>query len=132
MKHLGVDFGMKRVGIAVSNDEETIAFPRATLKNDDTLVQEILKIIEAEKIGAIVMGDTKALTGEPNPIVSLSADLFVEELQERIALPVHKAFEGWSSIEASRYAPKGKEHDDAAAAAIILQRYFDSRARGVQ
>ena len=50
MKHLGVDFGMKRVGIAVSNDEETIAFPRATLKNDETLVQEILKIIEAEKV----------------------------------------------------------------------------------
>ncbi len=129
MKYIGIDFGIKRVGIAVSNEEGTIAFPRSTLKNDDVLVQEILKIIEAEKVGAIVIGDTKALSGEPNPIVSLSADLFIEELKESIALPIEKVFEGWSSIEASRYAPKGKEHDDAAAAAIILQRYIDMHAK---
>jgi len=127
MRYLGIDFGMKRVGIAVSNDEGTIAFPRATLTNDDALAQEILKIIETEKIGVVVIGDTKALSGEPNPIVSLSADLFIEELKEDIAIPIIKAFEGWSSIEASRYAPKGKEHDDAAAAAIILQRYLDTK-----
>ena len=129
MKYIGIDFGIKRVGIAVSNEEGTIAFPRSTLKNDDVLVQEILKIIEAEKVGAIVIGDTKALSGEPNPIVSLSADLFIEELKESSALPIEKVFEGWSSIEASRYAPKGKEHDDAAAAAIILQRYIDMHAK---
>lgn len=126
MKYLGIDFGIKRVGVAVSNDEATIAFPRVTLKNDDDLVPNILKMIEEEKIGAIVIGDTKGLSGEPNPIVSLSADLFIEELKEGTTVPVQKVFEGWSSIEASRYAPKGKEHDDAAAAAIILQRYFDS------
>lgn len=132
MKYLGIDFGMKRVGIAVSNAEGTIAFPRATLKNDDALPDEILKIIEAETIGAIVIGDTKALSGEPNPIVSLSADLFIEELQASVQVPIHKVFEGWSSIEASRYAPKGKEHDDAAAAAIILQRFLEANPGGVQ
>jgi|SRR3989344_461615 len=129
MKYLGIDFGMKRVGTAVSNEEGTIAFPRATLKNDESLVAEILKIIETEKIGEIVIGDTKALSGEPNPIVSLSADLFMEELKENTAIPIEKVFEGWSSIEASRYAPKGKEHDDAAAAAIILQRFLDSQTK---
>ena len=130
MKYLGIDFGMKRVGTAVSNEEGTIAFPRATFKNDESLVAEILNIVEAEKIDEIVIGDTKALSGEPNPIVSLSADLFIEELKESITIPITKAFEGWSSIEASRYAPKGKEHDDAAAAAIILQRYLDSHPAG--
>lgn len=132
MKYLGIDFGMKRVGIAVSNEEGTIAFPRVTLQNDDALTRAVLKMIETEKIGAVVIGDTKALSGEPNPIVSLSVDLFIEELKEGITIPVIKAFEGWSSIEASRYAPKGKEHDDAAAAAIILQRYLDSHPGDVQ
>ncbi|HEY4487690.1 MAG TPA: RuvX/YqgF family protein [Candidatus Paceibacterota bacterium] len=127
MKYLGIDFGMKRVGVAVSNDEATIAFPRVTLKNEETLVPQIVEIIEKEKIGAIVIGDTRALSGAPNPIVSLSVDLFIEELKDAIQIPIHTAFEAWSSIEASRYAPKGKEHDDAAAAAIILQRFLDSK-----
>lgn len=126
MKILGIDFGMKRVGIAVSNEEETIAFPRATLKNDEILVPHIVELLEKEKIGAIVIGDTRTVSGSPNPIVSLSADLFIEELKEVTHIPVRRAFEAWSSIEASRYAPKGKEHDDAAAAAIILQRHLDA------
>ena len=77
MKYLGIDFGMKRVGIAVSNEEGTIAFPRVILKNDESLVADILKIIEAEKVGAIVIGDTKALSGEPTPIASLSSHFFI-------------------------------------------------------
>ena len=39
--------------------------------------------------------------------------------------------EAMSSIEASRYAEKGNEHDDAAAAAVILQRYLDMRGGAV-
>ena len=84
-----------------------------------------------EKIGAIVVGDTRTASGAPN-IASLSADLFIEELKSAIAIPIHRGFEAWSSIEASRYAPKGKEHDDSAAAAIILQRFLDSRVGGVE
>lgn len=128
MKYLGIDFGMKRVGVAVSNEEATIAFPRTILKNDETLVSHIIELVEKEKIGAIIMGNTRALSGTPNPIVSLSADLFLEELKEITQIPVQTVFEAWSSIEASRYAPKGRGRDDAAAAAIILQRFLDLRS----
>ena len=124
-KYLGIDFGMKRIGLAVSDDSGSIAFPRETIGNDEKTLGHILTLIEREKAGAVVVGDTRAASGAAN-IASLSADLFIEELKEATPLPVHRGFEAWSSIEASRYAPKGKQHDDSAAAAIILQRFLDA------
>ena len=127
MKYLGIDFGTKRVGIAASDDEGTLAFPRTILPNDEKLVPAILKMIEQEQIGAVVVGDTRAASGQAN-IASLSADLFIEELKEATPLPIHRGFEAWSSVEASRYAPPHQRRDDAASAAIILQRFLDMRS----
>lgn len=127
MRYLGIDFGLKRVGLALSNEEGTIAFPRETLANDGQLTEYILKLVKDEHVGAIVVGDTRAASGAPN-IASLSADLFIEELRSATAVPIHRGFEAWSSVEASRYAPKRQKRDDAAAAAIILQRFLDSHS----
>lgn len=126
MRYLGIDFGTKRVGIAVSDEAGSIAFPRATVPNDKQLISHLIKLIKEEKIGMPVVGDTRSHGGAENP-VSAEADLFIEELKRATGKPVARAFEAWSSVEASRYAPKGREHDDAAAAAIILQRYLDMR-----
>lgn len=115
---------MKRIGLAVSDEAGSIAFPRETIGNDEKTIGRIVELINKEKISAIVIGDTRTASGAAN-IASLSADLFIEELKSTTATPIHRGFEAWSSIEASRYAPKGKEHDDAAAAAIILQRFLD-------
>ena len=128
MKYLGIDFGTKRVGIAVSNDAGGIAFPRRTMPNDEQLVARLVKIIGEEKISHVVIGDTRSHGGAENP-VSAQADLFIEALQRASGVPIIRAFEAWSSIEASRYAPRGREHDDAAAAAIILQRYLDMQTK---
>ncbi len=127
MKYLGIDFGAKRIGLAVSDAAGTIAFPRETVANDAQLPARIVRLIDEEKIDRIVIGDTRSHGGAPNPI-SAEASAFIEELQRATGLPVARAFEAWSSIEASRYAPKGKEHDDSAAAAIILQRFLEMHA----
>lgn len=126
MRYLGIDFGLKKVGLAVSDEAGSIAFPREILENNDELSERILALVKKEHIGAIVVGDTRAASGAPN-IASLSADLFIEELKAMIAIPIHRGFEAWSSVEASRYAPPSKRRDDAAAAAIILQRFLDSK-----
>lgn len=130
MKYLGVDYGSKRVGIAVSNSEGTIAFPRSAVLNDRELVEHIKRMCEEEKIEKIVVGDTRTVGGMANPVTK-EAEAFMRELQAGTSLPVESAFEGWSSIEASRYAEKGNEHNDAAAAAVILQRYLDMKANSV-
>ncbi len=126
MKYLGIDYGAKRVGIAVSDAEGKIAFPRTTLPNDEKLFPQVMNVIEEEKIGTIVVGDTRSHGGRDNPVTA-EADGFVAALQVAITVPVERGWEMWSSIEASRYAPGQKGHDDASAAAIILQRFLDTK-----
>ena len=58
MKYLGIDYGAKRVGIAISDAEGSIAFPRTTLLNDGKMLPQLAKLIEEEKIGTVVIGDT--------------------------------------------------------------------------
>lgn len=131
MKYLGIDYGAKRVGVAVSNAEGTIAFPRASIANNETLVSAVTRMCEEERIEGIVVGDTRTLGGGENPVTH-DAEVFMEQLRGASKLPVQAVFEGWSSVEASRYARKGEEHNDAAAAAVILQRYIDMKGDGVR
>ncbi len=122
---LGIDFGVKRLGIALSDDRGQFAFPKETIPNDATSIDRIAQIATREHVQKIVIGDTRAVNGAENAITSKS-DVFTQTLAAHTGLPVERIWESWSSIEAARFAPKGKEHDDAAAAAIILQRYLDS------
>lgn len=128
MKYLGIDFGSKRVGIAMSDAHGTIAFPREVVVNDDSLLSFIVELGKKEHVEAFVIGDTRTHGGAENPVTA-KAEEFVAALEEATRLPVERVSEAWSSIEASRYAPLGKEHDDAAAAAFILQRFLDMRKR---
>ena|ERR1700690_917367 len=128
MKYLGIDFGAKRIGIAVSDEAGTIAFPRAEIQNNEKSLTFLIQIIKQDNVGQIVIGDTRSHGGAENSVTK-EAEKFAEVLARETGTPVSRAFEAWSSIEASRYAPEGKEHNDAAAAAIILQRFLDMKAR---
>lgn len=126
MRYLGIDYGAKRIGIAVSDEGAGFAFPKETIPNDVSAIDRIASFVKTDHIGAIVIGDARAINGVENPGTA-SADAFVKNLEQYVKVPVHVSWEAWSSVEAGRFAPKGKEHDDAAAAAIILQRYLDTQ-----
>jgi putative Holliday junction resolvase len=126
MRYLGIDYGARRIGIAVSDEAGSFAFPKETIPNDATSIDRIHTLVKRENIGHIVIGDTRAMNGVNNAI-TLEADAFARSLESHSKIPVSRSWEAWSSIEASRFAPKGKEHDDAAAAAIILQRFLDTQ-----
>lgn len=127
MKYLGIDYGAKRVGLAISDDEGKIAFPRATVPNDEKLLQFVYRMCEEEHVVSVVIGDTRSHGGAENPVTA-QADKFIEAFAKLTAIPIERAPEMWSSIEASRYAGDGKGHDDASAAAIILQRFLEMNA----
>ncbi len=141
MKYLGIDYGAKRVGIAVSDDGGTIAFPRMILQNSPSLLAEILGIIDQEKIGGIVVGKSLDQEGRKNVIMD-DIEAFVEELEklsgksvymedERFTSHFLKSFDFTKSIEkpVSRKRTNGKAPQaiDAQAAASILQRFLEGR-----
>ena len=126
MKYLGIDYGTKQIGIALSDDTMTFAFPRAVIPNDESAISYITTVIGDEDVSLIIVGDTRALSGAKNSITE-EAQLFIETLGGETTVPIKTMREGWSSVEAGRFAPKGKEHDDSAAATIILQRVLGKR-----
>lgn len=126
MKYLGLDYGTKRVGVALSDTGGIVAFPKTVLANDDMLVRAIAELAAAEEIGAVVIGEPKTLEGHDNPLV-VEVERFIELLAQKLEVPIHREREAFSSVEAGRFAPKGQKHDDAAAA-IILQRFLDAHA----
>ncbi|MBI4093478.1 pre-16S rRNA-processing nuclease YqgF [Candidatus Kaiserbacteria bacterium] len=123
MRYLGIDYGTKRVGLAVSSED--IAFPHGVIENNASLFVTLCDVITKEKIGAIAIGDSRAYGGGEN-IITKEVEAFTKRLKVETGLPIESMWEAGSSIEAARYAD-GRPKDDSAAAAIILQRYLDMR-----
>jgi putative Holliday junction resolvase len=128
MRYLGIDYGTKKIGIAISDQSGTFAFPRDTIDNDKNAIETLVRIISLEEVMGIVVGDTRSIDGGANQITNES-DTFVSRLQQSTQTLIHRSREAWSSQEAARFAPPGKRHDDSAAAAIILQRFLDSNKK---
>jgi len=125
MRYLGIDYGEKRIGLAVSS--EGIAFPHGVFQNDDNFFATLIDFLSKERIGCVVVGDTRSFGGLANPVTK-DVEKFVALLREHIDLPVVSAPEAGSSIEASRYRGDTEKHDDSAAA-LILQRFLDSKGK---
>lgn len=125
MKYLGVDYGAKRIGTAVSDKDGRIAFPHRTIPNSGDVASRIARLAEEQHAVAIVIGDTRALSGAANPITK-EAEAFATRVSAHTDIPVKRVWEAWSSVEASRYSGKDAK-DDSSAAAIILQRFLDMR-----
>ncbi|MBP9802774.1 MAG: Holliday junction resolvase RuvX [Candidatus Pacebacteria bacterium] len=135
MKYLGIDFGTKRVGIAISDENGTFAFPKTILKNDKQLILNLGTIIQNEKIESIVIGESLNEQGLANK-VNQDIKNFIEILNKEFNLPIEKEKEFFSSFEAHGRLGKESMSDrktkiekgndlDSKAAAIILQRYLD-------
>jgi len=139
MKYLGIDYGTKRVGFALSDDSGTLAFPHEVLPNAIGLTAAIEDMIRTEKIDEIVMGESMNLDGTDNP-VQKQIKGFAEALERRFEVPVRFEKEFLTSYEA--HGRQGKESNnarqtkfaaptelDARAAALILQRYLDKQKK---
>jgi len=125
MRFLGIDYGTKRIGIALSDEEGVLAFPKEILPNDARCLEKIGKIIREENINQAVIGESLDFEGEKNKI-SDAIEMFTEALKENFHIKVHTQKEFLTSVEARRYSQEGQKVD-ASAAALILQRYLDKR-----
>lgn len=123
MKYLGLDFGTKKVGVATSDDKGQLAFPYTVLPAGAELINELRPLLEAEKIDAIVIGESRDYQRSPNPVHQKAAE-FKQKLEEEFSVPVFWEDETLTTAQAERASGK---HDkiDASAAALILQSYLD-------
>lgn len=122
MKYIGIDFGGKRVGLAVSDDTGKLAFPHSVIPNDEKLLEAVSKVIKEENINEVVLGESKNFAGDPNKIMK-EIEEFKKKLEESGAKVLFEP-EFWTSFQAQRFQEKNDMHD-ASAAAIILQSYLD-------
>ena len=126
MRHMGIDYGSKRVGIAVSDEAGEFAMPLIVLSNAkkdrEGLIQEILSIAKENKVETIVMGESKNYKGEPNAILSESLNL-KKDLEEK-GMTVCLEPEFMTSTNAERFQGK-TDMLDASAAALILQSFLE-------
>ncbi len=128
MKYLGLDYGSKKIGIAISDEMGMLAFPFKIIlnkKKEDSL-EEILKIITDGDIQNVVMGESTNQKGEANKILEESKS-FAKNLEEKSKCKIYFEKEWFSTVEARRYDDR---HDaDDSAAAIILQRFLDKESK---
>lgn len=125
MRYLGIDYGTKRVGIAISDESGTLAFPYAILKNEKNLVAEVKAICDKEDITDIIVGESLDYKGQPN-IVMEEVGTFIAELGRVVAMPISHERE-FLSTQQARFFQTDKKHVDDSAAAIILQSYLDKK-----
>jgi len=138
MRALGVDFGEIRIGLAVSDETGTLATPVGTLRRrrgKRPPLKELEEKARSLEVEALVFGLPLELSGEESEWTS-EVRTVAGKLAERMGLPVHLVDERMSSVQAERFVrssglPKGKREEkdrvDAAAAAVILQHWLDSR-----
>jgi putative holliday junction resolvase len=140
---LGIDYGARRIGLALSDATATLASPWRMLHRPPSeqetmrmLITEIAALTsDADGLEAVVVGWPRRLDGSPTDLTPI-VETLARSLKAQIAVPVFLQDERLSSTEAeSRLARrekdwrKRKQQLDAAAAAVILQDYLDSRPR---
>jgi putative holliday junction resolvase len=136
MRALGIDFGERRIGLAISDTEGIVATPLVTLerRSDVSAIERIVAIVRREEVGRLVVGEPMGLDGVRGP-AALRARRFGERLAAATGLPlvwVDEALTTVAAIERLRAAgvdPRKKpERIDAVAAQILLEEDLE-RAR---
>jgi len=136
---LALDFGLKRIGVASGDTLTRTAHPRSTLTNGSGGPDwpALLKLIADLRPARLAVGEPYNADGSASPLTE-TARRFAAELQQRSSLPVDLVDERWSSQDAEERLRtarasglRGKRVDkadvDAAAAAVILERWFETR-----
>jgi putative Holliday junction resolvase len=161
MRSLGLDVGDKRTGVAISDPRGILATPLTVLaeKDEDAVIDEILKLVGRYEARRIVVGLPRLLNGElgkqagkvtafaeklslrakRSNLNQLDVQLWDERLSTKAAERLNMEAGGRGSKLRSRAKKKTKSHNssakatvDAVAAAFILQGFLDSLREGEQ
>jgi len=130
-RYLGLDYGEKRIGVAVSDPLGLTAQTRPYLPNDKTLWPSLTQIIQDSSIAKIILGLPKNRLGEDTKKTE-EIRKFAEQLKEKTGLDIVFQNEAYSTkavekhlIAADVSRKKRREVVDSQSAAFVLQGYLD-------
>lgn len=127
MRILGIDYGKRKIGIALGDERLVEGFTVVRYEDEKKALEKIVKIIKKERINEIVVGVSEGQIGE-------ESRRFGEKLGKKVNLPVHFQDETLTTRDAQALSiiagikrKKRRALEDAYSAALILQSYLDSR-----
>lgn len=143
LRAIGIDFGLKRIGLAVSDSKKIIASPLSTIagyKNVEKSAESVILCLQnLEKqhgwqIDEIVVGLPLFLNGQESER-SVQVRQFAKVLEEKLLIPIHLFDERLTSVQADRSLKesnfsrkKRAQFVDAVSAVILLQTYLDKQS----
>ena len=129
MRIMGIDYGTKKIGIALSDEERRIAFPKAVLPNDWMKIEPYFNEAQTKDgVSDVVLGLPVGLDSKETEL-SREVRNFAEKLK-RLGFSVYFENEVYSSAAVKTAAGVAQPKDiDAQAAAVVLQSFLDRERR---
>ena len=131
-RYISIDYGEKRIGVAVTDQLKMFVTPYTTIENrsEDWVFSELLKIFSEQRIERVIIGLPLNIEGEDTPKTT-EVRVFFQKLTEKTNLPLILWDERYSTSEANEFLiskginwQKSKEIVDQIAAAVILESYL--------
>ena len=129
---LGIDYGSKRIGVAVADDETRFARPLEVIdvtKQDP--IERVVELVDDLEVNLIVVGKPLALSGKEGPAVAAQS-VFLGELRAAVTVDVREHDERLTTVLADQQMRAAglkrdaqKQLRDAIAAQVMLQGYLD-------
>jgi putative Holliday junction resolvase len=136
---LAIDWGERRVGIALSDESRIIASPHSVIKRAgslDRVLIQISELIVEHEVSHVIFGIPLRMDGSRGPEAEGVLEV-AEKLRAKVTVPVDTWDERLSTVEAERALiggdvsrKKRKELIDQVAASIFLQSYIDHGSKG--
>ena len=126
-----IDFGLKRIGIAVTDKDRKIALPVAVVEGGKKAIQNIREALPLKEVDLILVGLPLEMSGKKGTM-ALVVEEFAKKLHEALEIPVHLVDERLSSKgadaklkEISLNRKSRSEKIDMIAALILLQTFLE-------
>ena len=134
-RYLGIDYGMVRIGLALSDPTGTLCSPLPFLENKSIrqVVSDLAALVKTHEVIGLVIGLPRNMDGTYGPSAQKVRD-FIGQIQSEISLPIQTIDERLTTAQASKQLIGiGLSHKDlrkkvdSSSACIILQQYLDQK-----
>ncbi len=127
---IALDVGNRRIGVAVAHVVARLPRPLTTLERNPQSITEIVRLVEDEGAGAVVVGLPRSLKGQ-DTAQTIATRAFIDELRTALTVPVYLNDEALTSRQAeAELNARGKTYTkaeiDALAAVYILEDYLQN------